>query len=186
MPLLGILTKSGISKRLEKLEKKGFIKKVIQEQRTYVAVTEKIDGLLFLTGNGTVSARKHPRFLQETNNNISNNTIITIASPTENASSKKEEPAEPFSLKKEISKMEENKRRDVNIIAFYATERFKSLSSKVTNKKQLNLFIKRHLIAAGKLKEYTDDQIVAATEQVKVKYRDVDWTLDTVFKELTK
>lgn len=94
--------------------------------------------------------------------------------------------SDAFSLKEEIKKMEDNPRREMNLIGFYAEERKGTLKSKITSKSQLSAFIKRHLQAAGRLKVFTDDQIVKATDAVKVKFREIDWTLDTVLKELTK
>lgn len=93
-----------------------------------------------------------------------------------------------FSIKNEQKKMEENERRDINIIALYLEYRGKQLADKIINAKQLSLFIKRHLKSAGQLMraEYTNDQIVDAFNAVKVKYKDIDWTLETVTKELTK
>lgn len=95
-------------------------------------------------------------------------------------------PEAPFSLLEELKKLEEGERRDMNIIALFLEERILPLKSKILNKAQMSQFIKRHLVAAGKLKIYTDNQIIEALEKVKMKYRDIDWTLDTVFKELTK
>lgn len=96
--------------------------------------------------------------------------------------------APAFSFKEEIKKMEENPRRDLNLIALYASERFKSLAPKIMNPQQLSSFIKRHLRDAKAIEVggYTDNQITTATEAVKAKYRDIDWTLGTILKELTK
>ena len=95
-------------------------------------------------------------------------------------------PDAPFSLKDEIIKLEDNSRRALNIIALYASERQVSLKGKILNKAQMSEFIKRHLRVAGSLEKYTDNQIVDSMEQVKRKYKDIDWTLDTCLKELTK
>jgi len=87
-----------------------------------------------------------------------------------------------FSLKDEIKKLEDNPRRDLNIIAFYLEQRMPDIESPA----QLQVLIKRHLRAAGELKVFSDNQIIAAAKKAKVEYKDIDWTLETLGKILTK
>lgn len=89
-------------------------------------------------------------------------------------------PQEVFSLKREIEKMEENQRRDINIIAFY----FQEVKPDIKNREQLNVAIRRHLRAARDLIPFTDSQLVVASN--KAKKMNVEWTLETLVKILTK
>lgn len=85
-----------------------------------------------------------------------------------------------FSLKEEIQKLEENPRRDLNIIGLYFRERNPNFS----NKEQYSIALKRHLRAAKLLISFTDSQIISATNFVKTKYP--EWTIETIMKQLTK
>jgi len=87
-----------------------------------------------------------------------------------------------FSLKEEIKKLEDNPRRDLNIIAFYATQR----NPNIETKGQFRVFISRHLRAAKEVKEFSDEQIISAAKKCKEKYKDIDWTIETIKKVLTK
>lgn len=89
-------------------------------------------------------------------------------------------PEVPFSLESEIKKMEDNKRRDINIIALY----FEHRKPNLINKEQVRTAIKRHLRAAKDLTPFTDEQIVDAIP--KAKKITSDWTLETLVKCLTK
>lgn len=86
----------------------------------------------------------------------------------------------PFSLKEEIQKLEDNPRRDLNIIALYLEEKKPDLK----NKAQLQVAIKRHLRAAKSLVPFTDNQIIDAV--LKAKRITEDFTLETLVKVLTK
>ena len=87
---------------------------------------------------------------------------------------------EEFSLTKEIHKMEESPRRDINIIAMYLEER----KPDIRNKEQLQIAIKRHLRPAKDLISFTDNQILDALP--KAKKSTPDFTLETLIKMLTK
>lgn len=88
---------------------------------------------------------------------------------------------ESFSLEKEIIKLENSSRRDLNIIALYLENRKPDLR----NVDQYMLTLKRHLKAAKTLKIFTDDQIIKAMNVAKKEYKDV-YTLETLIKILTK
>lgn len=87
----------------------------------------------------------------------------------------------PFSLKEEIKKLEENPRRDLNIVALYFEYRKPDLQSREQYEKAL----RRHLKPAGELKIFTDNQIIKAIEYAKKEYKDI-YTLETLIKILTK
>ena len=86
----------------------------------------------------------------------------------------------PFSLKEEIKKMEENSRRDMQIIGFYFSERMPD----IRNKEQLQQAIRRHLRAAKALTPFDDDQLVSGFK--KAKNQTPEWVLETVVKMITK
>lgn len=89
-------------------------------------------------------------------------------------------PDKEFSLIEEIQRMEENPRRDINIIALYFDKRMPD----IRNKDQLTVAIRRHLRAAGELKPFTDNQIIDAIP--KARQLTEGWTLETLTKILTK
>jgi hypothetical protein len=89
--------------------------------------------------------------------------------------------APKFLMIKEIEKLEENKRRDLNIVALYFRE--KKLSFE--NKQQLNAAIRRHLRAAKQLTPFSDKQIVNAATQAQSQYPGL-WTIETLLKIVTR
>lgn len=88
---------------------------------------------------------------------------------------------EEFNLKDEIKKLEENKRRDLNVIAFYLERRKPDIRSKA----QLQVVLRRHLRAARDLKPFTDEQILAACKMAEKEYPKL-WTIETLIKILCK
>jgi len=90
------------------------------------------------------------------------------------------EKVDEFSLREEIKKLEDNKRRDLNIIGLYFDERKPDLRTK----EQFAVALKRHLRAARDLKPFSDDQIIDAIR--KAKEFVPGWTLETLLKILTK
>ena len=89
-------------------------------------------------------------------------------------------PVPVFNLEEEIKKLEDNPRRDLNIIALYFEERKPDLRTK----EQFQVALRQHLRAAAKLIPFTNDQILAAIP--KAKKMTSEWTLDTLVKVLTK
>lgn len=87
----------------------------------------------------------------------------------------------PFSLKEEIKKLEENPRRELNIVALYLEHRQPDLQ----NKQQYSQALKRHLKPAIALKDFSDAQIIKALDHAKKEYKDI-YTLETLMKILTK
>ena len=85
-----------------------------------------------------------------------------------------------------VDELDRDKRRHIGIIALYLDYRKKFLAPKLKTRGQLNQFIRRHSRAASSLTVYDDGQIQDAFKQVERKYKDIDWSLETVLKELTK
>lgn len=90
------------------------------------------------------------------------------------------ETTDSISLQEEIKKMEEDKRRAINIIALYLEER----NPQLDNYGQLQAAIKRHIRTAQVLEPFSDSQIMRGVEQAK--RMTPEWTLETVHKMLTK
>ena len=90
-------------------------------------------------------------------------------------------PDAPFSLEQELEKMEDNPRRDMNIIALFIREKKVAINSK----EQLGVVIKRFVKVAGEIKVFTDDQILQKVKVARKEYPEL-WTLDTLKKLLTK
>lgn len=87
----------------------------------------------------------------------------------------------PFSLEEEIKKLDDNPRRDLNIIAMYFEERNLDIKTAA----QFNVTLKRHIRAAQQLKPFTDDQIQKAVRIAKKEYPEI-WTVETLVKIVTK
>lgn len=87
----------------------------------------------------------------------------------------------PFSLKEEIQKLYDNKRRDLNIIGLF----FEYRNPKFETKKQYEIALRRHLKPAGELANFSDNQIIKAIDYAKKEYKDI-YTLETIIKILTK
>jgi len=87
----------------------------------------------------------------------------------------------PFSLKEEIKKLEDNPRRDLNIVALYFEHRQPDLQTY----EQYEQALKRHLKPAGKLKVFTNQQILKALDYAKKEYKDI-YTIETLLKILLK
>lgn len=114
------------------------------------------------------------------------NNGLTLVQPVEKSRVEKSRdiaalPPSPFSLKEEIQKMEENSRRDINIIALYFERRKPDLQ----DRPQLNEAIKRHLRAARSIAAFTNAQILKACDVAEREYPKI-WTLETIGKILTK
>jgi len=88
---------------------------------------------------------------------------------------------EPFLLSDEIKKLEQSKRRDLNILAFFLEMK----KPDIRNMKQLQATLKRHLVPARITKDFEDDQIVKAVKIAEKEYPGI-WTLETINKILTK
>lgn len=87
----------------------------------------------------------------------------------------------PYSLKEEIKKLEDNPRRDLNIVALYFEHRKPDLQTK----EQYEVALKRHLKPAGILKNFTDAQILKALDYAKKEYKEI-YTIESLIKILTK
>jgi len=88
--------------------------------------------------------------------------------------------AQAFSLKEYIKEMEDDSRRDINIIALYFEEKKPDIQTKA----QAHVAIRRHLRAAKNLIPFTDKQILDAIP--KAKRITAEWTIETLVKVLTK
>jgi len=86
-----------------------------------------------------------------------------------------------FSLEEELKKMQDNPRRDIKVIAWFIKEKRIPLK----NSSQLSATIKRHIRAAKLLDPFDKQQIVAASENADRKIGNA-WTLETLYKLLTK
>jgi len=95
---------------------------------------------------------------------------------------KKPEAGTPFDMTTELKKLDDNPRRDLQIIAFYFEERRITFE----NQGQFNTALRRHLRPAKDLTPFTDKQLVGAVREAKHRHADIEWTLETLIKILTK
>lgn len=87
----------------------------------------------------------------------------------------------PFSLKEEILKLENNPRRDMNIIALFLEKKKPDISTK----EQYQQLLKRHLRSAKSLSPFEDEKILRACKIAEEGYPKI-WTIETLVKILTK
>lgn len=107
----------------------------------------------------------------------------TIDYETNEAQKKPKKVIAPFDLEKELEKMEQEENSYSDIIAIFIREK----KIPVENRGQLSAIQYRHTTDAKKLSgAYTNVQIFQAIDEVKKEMKDVDWTLGTVLKVLTK
>lgn len=173
-----------VQNSLNALEERGYIKRIYKDdsKRNRLMIQSKIayknvspmgdrhPASVLQVTNVRPIGDTHVRPIGDQNKNIVNkNSNIAAASA-----------AEVFSFKDEIKKMEDHKRRDINIIGFY----FEIKKPDIKNREQLHIAIKRHLRAANDLIPFTDSQLVAASK--KAEKLTSEWTLETLVKILTK
>ena len=88
--------------------------------------------------------------------------------------------AQSFILREEIQRLEDNTRRDMQIIGLYFLQR----KPDIRTREQLHQAIKRHLRAAKGLVPFEDDQILKGFR--KAAQQTDGWTIETASKMLTK
>lgn len=88
---------------------------------------------------------------------------------------------EPFVWIDYIKKLEDDKRRGLQVIGFYLKEK----KVKCDTRGEAQVTVRRYLKVASQIQHFSDDKIVEATEKVKKEYPDM-WTLETIYKQLTK
>lgn len=112
---------------------------------------------------------------------------ISYAVPSETARLPKRDPNELLpGMSELVDELDRDKRKHIGIIALYLDYRKKFLAPKLKTRGQLNQFIRRHIRAASALTAYDESQIQSAFKAVERKYKDIDWSLETILKELTK
>lgn len=92
----------------------------------------------------------------------------------------------PFNLKEYIQKCYNDKNRHIQLIGLYMDYRYDSLVGKIKTVEQAREVIKRHVRSAKNLLKWDDQQINKAIADVNKKNSDIDWTLETLHKHLTK
>lgn len=105
------------------------------------------------------------------NSNSNSNSKIATEKPV----------AQEFSLKGEIKKLEDNPRRELNIIALYLEKRKPDLRTY----EQYSQALKRHLRPAKNLMPFDDGQILKACAVAEKEYPKI-WTIETLLKILVK
>lgn len=193
MPLLGITTVSGISVKIQKLKKLGWIEtKTVRQKKSgvksylYLRMTPKVrlldftskeemDKLQLTIPTTTVN---DSRELQLNNSNTidTNTNIIANANTTE------------FNSKDELDKWKQSPQQWLRLIGIYG--KHKRVYERLTTKAQLNKLIPEFRKVAMDLTDFTGEQLRDAFEKCeKMKGRDgepIDWTLRTVRKVLVK
>lgn len=109
-----------------------------------------------------------------------NNIDIPETSSGDSKKKKREEP-KPFDFKVYLKDLENNSRRDINVIGHF----FEAKGLTFTSRETANAALKRHLRPAKEVAKFTDSEIVSATEEARKQYPEM-WTVDTLLKILTR
>lgn len=128
----------------------------------------------FISDKKNISNSSETKISQ--NSNLKNNLVENVRPAS--AVSK----STVFSFSEELSKMEANKRRDIQIVALYW--KFKGFS--VENKEQYQSALTRELRAAKNLKGYSDDQILATMRYLNKTATNYVWVLETINKRINE
>lgn len=152
--------------------------------------------MLILQGNHTQSPHSvhtvppQPDLSESISESISESKSISIskslknAEPDDSASEpiKENKPETPFSWDQYLEGMYQDKKRAIQIIAAFFDVRGISFSSA----KQVQVGIRRHLRAAQQLANFETDVVAQAMDKAQKKHGDIDWTLETLIKLITK
>ncbi len=87
----------------------------------------------------------------------------------------------PFSWADYLQKMEDDRRRHIQVIAFF----FKEKGIMFDSEEKVKTAIKRHLRSAVDLSPFSDEEINLAVAQAKNEYESL-WTIETLVKVLTR
>lgn len=112
--------------------------------------------------------------------NDNNNNIKINTSKSKDLEGSGQNTDTPFDLKHEIEKLQNDKRKHIQLIGAYIEER----GLQPRNKYQLQQIILRHTKAAAKVAKFDEDQIQKA---YKIANKEYDaWTLETLLKVLSR
>jgi len=126
-------------------------------------------------------SEKTDRGIGKNRRGVSENPEHSITVSNTNNIYSKSDDLHAISFEEEVKKLEDNERRDLNVIALYLREK----KPKLENKGQLKVAIRRCLRPAKDLAVFTDKQILYAVAKAKRDYPDI-WTLETLSKLLIK
>lgn len=87
----------------------------------------------------------------------------------------------PFIFKDYLKEMEENKSRHINVIGHYFEEKGITFDTRL----KANTAIKRHFRAAKEVSNFSDQEIVKATDKARKEYPGI-YTVETILKILTR
>ena len=91
-----------------------------------------------------------------------------------------------FILDEYIDECLNHKARHVQLIGAYMDYRKATLSKKITTRYQAGEVVKRHLRSSRMLQSWDGETVNKAMNEVDKTSKDIEWTLETVYKHLTK
>jgi len=158
--------------------KHWWIHNTLYKDRYHITTYQEELKTLQIKDNGAYT----DKMLTETTQNV--NTMLT--QPKLNKPKLKKDNAPKtaqgeFILKEYLKRMENDKRRHVNVIGHY----FEEKGLKFNNEAEAQSAIRRHLRPAIEVAKFTDNDIVRATDQSKKEYGE-KFTIETIWKVLTR
>jgi hypothetical protein len=179
MPSLKIKSSGAISVRIRQIAEAGFIETMKGKgHRLYVRPLPKMDAA-FTEVKASVHVDESRRSFKRTDHNTTDH---STRSPAETSSPGESSPEQPFDFAAYLESMRTNSQRHIQIIGRF----FHAKGLTFDNLKQVQAAIKRHLRAARDLAGFTNQQIDFAIQKVERQHPDIEWTLDTLVKVLTK
>jgi hypothetical protein len=171
---------------LKELEKYGYLKRNRQQSGRIEYIIDVLPGSPYGSQRFGLKAETAP--ISNTYNNTNTKEKVSNVNPTDSQDkTRKHQPEEQLPpLPEVVNLLDADKRRHISIIALYLDYRQNHLKPYLKTYGQLSEFITRHSRAAVKLKAWDDNQLLRAFAEVDKKYKDIDWTMETCVKHLTK
>ncbi|MCK6462845.1 MAG: helix-turn-helix domain-containing protein [Candidatus Pacebacteria bacterium] len=179
-------TTGTVGNSLTKLEKLGYIKRIFKGKQKKVR-KEIIPLVVFTKVSSTNDTSVNVSSINDTVSSTNDTQVSSTNEQNKNKDNKnnKEYIARaslaPWNFKTYLEGMDNNQRRDLQIIALYW--KFKKFT--FTNRKQAEVELRRSLRAAKELEPYEDDKIWQTMDWL-VKNADFKWTLESCGKYINE
>lgn len=161
---------------ISRLQKVGYIKCFYKDENR--RIRERIVTTISLTTDTRVSS--------DNDRGVVNQRHRVSSGDEQNENNKREynnvtdKPSRPFNFSEWLEEIENSGKRHLEVIGFF----FKEKGIKFKTRDQANTALKRHLKAAKEVALFTDEDIVKVTEKLKREFP--DFTVETIYKQLTK
>lgn len=165
-----------VSRNLNKLEKAGYLKLIHTPYGISIRVMKAKKKFGGRDAKNGVPNRSAKNGVPSDKNGVPNKTL-QLDTTVDNAATS----AAPFNFNNYLKELEEHKARHINVIGHYFEEKKIIFDTRL----KANTAIKRHLRAAREVANFSDEEIMKATNEAKKQYGEL-WTVETLLKLLTR